>query len=311
MNNIRDLRYLVALADHLHFGKAANACFVSQPTLSMQIKKLEETLGITLIERQKKGVYFTAAGKQILEKSRKILQECDDIKSIANNTKDPFSGDFHIGIIPTIAPYLLPRILGELKKQLPTLNIIIHEDKTNAVLTLLKSGALDAAIIALPVQTEHLVCKTLFIEPFYVALPKHHTLNKEKTLSIKAIQSETILLLSEGHCLREQALEACQLSQSDENTQFRAASLETIRQLVAANYGITLLPALSVREKDDVIIKAIHEPTPSRKIGILRRKSSTRSACCEKITTLIQKVVSNIPTINQHKKLRMMKSQLD
>lgn len=311
MNNIRDLQYLIALAEHNHFGKAADACFVSQPTLSMQIKKLEETLGIILIEREKKNIHFTEAGKLIIEKARRILQECDDIKTIANNTKDPFSGDFNVGIIPTIAPYLLPNILDALKKKMPLLNLIVHEDKTNAILALLKSGALDAVIIALPVQTDNLTCKTLFVEPFYVALPHNHPLCTEKMISIKTLQPEHILLLSEGHCLREQALEACKLSHSAENTGFRAASLETVRQLVAANYGITLLPALSVREKDSVTTRPISEPTPSRQIGILWRKSSARKACCEKITLIIQEVSQNIKIINEHKKLRTLKTPLD
>lgn len=311
MNNIRDLKYLIALAEHNHFGKAADACFVSQPTLSMQIKKLEETLGVTLIEREKKNTHLTTAGKLIVEKARKILQECDDIKTIANNTKDPFSGDFNIGIIPTIAPYLLPSILGVLKKKMPALNLIVHEDKTNSILALLKTGSLDAVIIALPVQTDHLKCKTLFIEPFYVALPHSHPLCKEKTISIKTLQPDHILLLSEGHCLREQALEACKLSHSTENTGFRAASLETVRQLVAANYGVTLLPALSVREKDIVTTRPISEPTPSRQIGLLWRKSTAREACCEKITLIIQDITKNIKNITAHKKLRAMKTPLD
>ncbi|WP_040953697.1 LysR substrate-binding domain-containing protein, partial [Coxiella burnetii] len=204
--NIRDLKYLLAVADSAHFGKAAEKCFVSQPTLSAQLKKLEEELGVRLFERNNKRVLITPIGQIIAAQVRVILQEVEKLKVLAQNAQDPFAGVFHLGIIPTLGPYLLPIILEIFKKRLPKLNLVVYENKTENILHELQQGRLDAVILALPVSAPNLVVQELFCEPFYVALPKHHPLAKKKSVTLADLEKETLLLLEEGHCLREQAL---------------------------------------------------------------------------------------------------------
>ena len=292
MNSIRDLKYLIAIADLGHFGKAAEACFVSQPTLSAQVKKLEDELGVILFERNKKRILITPIGKMIVEKARLILQNCAELKITADNAKDPYAGIFRLGIIPTLGPYLLPKILRPLKKELPHLELIVHEDKTELILQQLKQGDLDAIILALPIVNEGFVIKELLHEPFYVALSKTHPLAHKKTLSQRDLKNETLLLLSEGHCLRDQALEACALPTSSEKTGFQATSLETLRHLVSAGFGITLLPELSLsatQPNTNIIIKPFASPVPTRHIGMVWRESSARAQCCLKIEEVIKK----------------------
>ncbi|MDP1574115.1 MAG: LysR substrate-binding domain-containing protein [Coxiellaceae bacterium] len=313
MRNIRDLKYLIALADLGHFGKAADACFVSQPTLSTQLKKLEEELGVTLFERTNKHVLITPVGKLIADKARIILQHCEELKLLATNAKDIFSGTFRLGIIPTLGPYLLPHILKPIKKQLPKLELIVHENKTDAILLQLKNGDLDAVVLALPVTKDNLTVRELFCEPFCLALPKEHLLAKKKLVSLCDLKKETLLLLSEGHCFRNQALEACGLSSNPINTGFQATSLETLRQLVSANFGITLLPALSVHaSKNDaaIVMREFSNPIPSRRIGMLWRNQTVRERCCEKIASLIQENVQKLSLPVKKNDLKIMKKSL-
>lgn len=312
MRNIRDLKYLITLAELGSFSRAAEACFVSQPTLSAQLKKLEEDLGVTLFERTNKQVLITSVGKQIADKARLILQNCNDLKTLAENAKDPFSGAFRLGIIPTLGPYLLPEILKPLQKTLPNLALFVHEDKTDVIMAQLKSGELDAIILALPVPQEGLHSTELFCEPFCIAAAKNNPLLKKKSLSLKDLQDQPLLLLSEGHCFREQALEACARTTTSD-TGFRATSLETLRQLVAADFGITLLPALSVyRMREDAAIgtRDFEHPIPSRRIGMLWRHNSAREKCCEKIAALIQAEIKELPFYAEKKTLKVMKKIL-
>lgn len=276
--NLRDLRYLVALADLRHFGKAANACFVSQPTLSTQIRKLEEELGVTLVERAPRKVMLTSTGQDIVARARRILADVDQMKEAAQRRRDPESGSLRLGVFPTLGPYLLPHVLPKLQVRFPNLELLLVEEKSDVLLAHLREGKLDAALLALPVHDEQLHAQFLFEEPFVLAAPAQHPLASQPTLSMDDLTDHTLLLLEDGHCLRDQALDVCRLSGANEKAGFRATSLETLRQMVAAGIGVTLLPALSVHEPvvQPVNIRLVNfrEPVPSRQIALVWRRSS-------------------------------------
>lgn len=286
--NFRDLRYLVAVAEHRHFGRAAEACFVSQPTLSTQLKKLEERLGVVLIERNNRQVMLTDVGESIVEQARRVLRETDQLVGIAESHRDPYGGDFRLGVIPTIAPYLLPKILSPLRKAFPELRMQLTESQTSVLMHSLKSGELDAAILALPVDDDQITEQLLYREPFYMAVPKQHPNAKRKTVNLKDLDGEDILLLEDGHCLRDQALELCSSNNAVENTNFRATSLETLRQMVAANVGITLMPELALgRRVAGISYVPFKGKGPAREVGLCWRSTSTRKALLKDISKLL------------------------
>ncbi|MGH8369715.1 MAG: LysR substrate-binding domain-containing protein, partial [Gammaproteobacteria bacterium] len=237
--NLRDLQYLRALAEHRHFGRAAEASFVSQPTLSTQIRKLEEELGVVLVERGPRQVLLTEAGKAVLARAHEVLDAAEDIRQIARSLSDPGSRTVRLGIFPTLGPYLLPHVLPEVRKRFPKLELLLIEEKTEELLTRLREGRLDAAIVALPVNAEGLHSEFLFEEPFLLAVPEKHPLAKRATVTMDDLQDQDLLLLEEGHCLRDQALEVCHLGGAHERSGFRATSLETLRYMVAGGTGIT------------------------------------------------------------------------
>jgi LysR family hydrogen peroxide-inducible transcriptional activator len=286
--NLRDLQYLAAVADHLHFGKAAEACNVSQPTLSMQLKKLEETLGVQLFERTNKSVMLTAIGSDITMRAKRILEESQQLREAAKAAVNPLSGDLRLGIFPTLAPYLLPSLMPKLKKQFPLLNLLLVEEKTASLITQLEEGKIDCAMLAMPVDNPALDSKKLFDEPFVLAVPKTHALAKRTSVSQSEIQNETLLLLEEGHCLREQALEVCSAIGMGESNSFRATSLETLRHMVAAGNALTLMPKLSVRN-EDALVRYIpfKKPAPMRSIGLYWRKTSPRSLLFTQIGQMV------------------------
>ncbi len=287
--NIRDFKYLIALAETEHFGQAATRCHVSQPTLSMQIKKLEDELGVQFFERTNKSVMITPIGKALAEQARQILGEINTLKQIANNAKDPFSGEFRLGIIPTMGPYLLPKLLPIIKKHLPKINIIVYENKSQLILSELRSGLLDAIILALPIKEDGLTAQELFEEPFLLALPKQHPLAKKTNIQLKDIENEELLLLEEGHCLRDQALEVCGMLGSKDRSGFKATSLETLRHLVASGAGMTLLPEMAIQKSNtNIALKPFSKPVPTRKVGMVWRQNSARLACCEKMMSLFR-----------------------
>lgn len=276
--NLRDLRYLVALAEHKHFGRAADASFVSQPTLSTQIRKLEDELGVALVERTPRKILLTEVGREIATRARHVLDEVDQIKAIARRTKDPESGALRLGVFPTLGPYLLPHVVPGLRTRFPRLELLLIEEKSEILLQRLREGRLDAALLALPLHDDQLHADVLFDEPFLLAVPAPHHLSRHKALSLDDLEGESLLLLEDGHCLRDQALDVCQLAGANERDGFRATSLETLRQMVAANVGITLLPLLAVRPPV-VQSEAIHMlpflgEAPSRRIALVWRKSS-------------------------------------
>ena len=246
--NLRDLRYLIALADLRHFGKAAEACFVSQPTLSTQIRKLEEELGVVLVERAPRKVMITAAGQDVVQRARRIVAEVEQMKEAARRSMDPESGTLRLGVFPTLGPYLLPHVVPQLRERFPQLELLLIEEKSDVLLQRLRDGKLDAALLALPIHDDQLHAQFLFEEPFVFAAPHQHPLAAEQALSMSQLSDETLLLLEDGHCLRDQALDVCRLAGAQEKSGFRATSLETLRQMVAAGVGVTLLPALSVHE---------------------------------------------------------------
>ena len=285
--NLRDLRYLVALAEHRHFGRAAEASFVSQPTLSTQIKKLEDELGVALVERTPRKVLLTEVGREIAQRAREVLNEVDQIKAIARRTLDPESGTLRMGIFPTLGPYLLPHVIPRIRERFPRLELLLVEEKSETLLRLLREGRLDAAVLALPLHDDQLHTEFLFEEPFVLAAPEQHPLSRRKTLKLDDLADESLLLLDDGHCLRDQALEVCHLSGANEKSGFRATSLETLRQMVAANVGITLLPMLSVQppvaQSDNVhLVPFRGNQAPSRRIGMIWRKSSAMAAFLKK-----------------------------
>lgn len=276
--NLRDLRYLVAVAEHRHFGRAAEACFVSQPTLSTQIKKLEDELGVTLIERTNRQVMLTPVGERIVAQAQRVLRDVNQMVHIAEEHKDPYGGDFRLGIIPTVAPYLLPKILGAIRKAFPKLRIQLTEAQTAVITRMLREGDLDAVILALPVDEENLKQVNLYTEPFYFAVSRHHPKAQQKSVSVADLDHEQVLLLEDGHCLRDQALAVCSSHNAVENTNFRATSIETLRQMVAANVGITLMPELAITSRSGPVrYLPFKDDDPHRDIGLCWRTSSTRA----------------------------------
>jgi LysR family hydrogen peroxide-inducible transcriptional activator len=277
---LKDLHYLVALADTRHFGRAAERSFVSQPTLSAQLKKLEDYLGVQLIERAPKRVSLTAAGEEIVARARRIIEASDEIVELAKGHRDPLAGRLKLALLPTIGPYLLPHVAAKLRKQMPRLELMLYEYQTDLMLEKLHSGEIDVGILALPVPMDGLDTYELYREPFSVAMPANHRLASRTSIKVEDLDHETLLLLEDGHCLRDQALEICAGSGVHEKQDFRATSLETLRQMVAAGVGITLLPELAGRgaygNARGVTIKPFVKPVPTRTIGALWRKSSAR-----------------------------------
>lgn len=288
---LKDLRYLVAVADTRHFGKAAERCFVSQPTLSAQLRKLEEYLGVVLVERQPRQALLTPAGAEIVARARRIVEASDEVVEIARTHRDPLAGRLRIAFLPTIGPYLLPGIAPRLHKALPRLELMFYEYQTAPMLERLHAGDIDMGVLALPVGLDGLVAQPLYDEPFVVAAPAKHPLAVRKEVRIEDLRGVTLLLLEEGHCLRDQALDVCNRVAVQENQNFRATSIETLRQMVAVDAGVTLLPELATRgayaTARGVVVRPFAKPAPVRRIGAIWRKSSPRSAALTAVTRLI------------------------
>jgi LysR family hydrogen peroxide-inducible transcriptional activator len=292
--NIRAMQYLVTLADLRHFSKAAERCFVSQPTLSTQIRKLEEELGVQLVERSPRHVMLTPVGEEVVARCRGILAEVDAMKAIARRAVDPEGGLLRVGIFPTLAPYLLPHVIPNLRRQFPKLTIRLFEEKTEDILDMLVQGRLDAGVLALPVGSDQIIARELFEEPFVVAMPEGHPLSQKAKLTMSDLEEQELLLLEDGHCLREHALEVCQMAGAHEKLDFHATSMETLRQMVAANTGITLMPVLSVKPPvaptENLITRPFSNQGPTRKIAMIWRKSSALSDFLEQIADIFASI---------------------
>ena len=284
--NLRDLRYLLALAEHEHFGRAARACGVSQPTLSVQVRKLEELLGVTLFERASKSVTPTAICDQLIGHVRTAVTEAEAILTVARNLRDPLAGRFRLGIIPTLAPYLLPLVFAPLRQALPMLEVEPWEDQTAALLDRLRAHELDAALLATEADGPDLADTPLFAEPFLAALPPEHKLAARETIA-EADLAPDILVLADGHCLRDQTLAACGNSDALGGT-LRASSLSTLLNMVAAGYGTTLIPGLAAGAAQDAGL--VLRPLAARAGRIVRivwRARFPRRAAAEAVGQVI------------------------
>ena len=305
---LTELRYIVAVSEKKHFGRAAQACFVSQPTLSIAIKKLEEELDIRLFERASKNeIRVTEIGQQIIAQAYIVLQEARLLSEIAEQGKDPLSGPFRLGVIYTIGPYLLPDLIPRLTRTASKLRLIIEENFTANLLQSLKQGALDAIIISYPFDEAGIETQPLYREPFIVALPSQHEWRNRDQIHPGDLAQQDLMLLGSGHCFRDQVVEACPdcLSGSSELTRtFEGGSLETIRHMVAAGTGITVLPHTSVlrsEQHDSLIdIKPFEPPSPSRTVAIAWRKQYPRRKAIDTIRDTIQRMpLSGVEIIHQ------------
>jgi LysR family hydrogen peroxide-inducible transcriptional activator len=288
---LKDLRYLVALAETRHFGRAAAKSFVSQPTLSAQLRKLEDYLGVQLIERRPRRVALTAAGEAIAARARRMLETGEEIFSLAQTLRDPLSGQLRIALLPTVGPYLLPLVALKIRKALPRLELLLYEYQTGPMLERLEHGELDMGVLALPVQSDALSTRPLYQEPFLLALPDSHPLARRARAHVDDLAGETLLLLEDGHCLRDQALAVCSRSGVSEKQDFRATSIETLRQMVAAGAGVTLLPQLAgsgaYGNARGLALRPFGKPVPSRQIGAVWRKSSARVEAIRAVSELM------------------------
>ncbi len=290
---LTELKYIVAVAREKHFGRAAEACFVAQPTLSVAIKKLEDELGVSIFERGGSEISVTPIGAQIVAQAEHVLEQTATIKNIAKQNKDPLVGPLRIGIIYTIAPYLLPQLVPTLIERVPQMPLVLQENFTVKLIELLRAGELDAAIMALPFNDQGLMVRPLYDEPFMVALPRNHPWADRASVSSEELKSETMLLLGAGHCFRDQVLEVCPEMSRFSNSgsgiarTFEGSSLETIRHMVASGIGITVLPKASVPEQQgrDGMLRYLPfaPPAPSRRVVIAWRKSFTRQGAIEAV----------------------------
>jgi LysR family hydrogen peroxide-inducible transcriptional activator len=283
--NLRDLKYIVEVAREKNFARASEKVFVSQPALSMQIKKLEETLGVEIFERDKQNFLITPVGAEIIKKAEIILQESEEIKMIAKNSKDPHKGEIRIGAFPTVASYFLPNFVKNIHKKFPHLKIFLIESKSNELITKLKSGEIDFCLLAMPIKDDNLIGEKIFSEKFLLATPKGHPFSKKSKIQIKELRKQELMLLEDGHCMRDQALEICSMVKAFENQDFKATSLETLRQMVANGTGITLMPEIAVRSDDKISYVKIFN-APFRTIGIYYRKSSVQKNLIKEIIKL-------------------------
>ena len=277
---IRHMECLVAVARTLSFRRAAESCYITQPALSAQVQQLEGLLGVRLFERDRRKVLATAAGEMLAEKAGRILAEVQDLVEAASGFKEPLTGIVKLGVIPTVAPYVLPRALREVGRKYPDLRVLLREDQTKTLLELLEGGQVDVALLAFEADLGDVETFRLFHDPFVLAVPAGHRLAKRKRASEKDLRAEEVLLLDDGHCLRDQALSVCKSSGASELGDFRASSLTTLVQMVAGGVGVTLLPRVTLEVEAgpdrNLALVPFSASGPARTIGLAWRRSSTR-----------------------------------
>ena len=296
---LQDLRYVVALAETRNFARAAEACYVSQPTLSTQIRKLEDELGLALFERTNKRVMPTSAGSGLIAQARVVLEEAEKLQQMAQQSLDPMAGMLRLGVIPTLGPYLLPHLVPQLREDYPQLQLYLREDLTGNLIDRLRTGSLDAILAALPVHADGLELIELFREPFVMALPKDSPLAGKAEVVETDLMGVPLLLLEDGHCLRDQALAVCGLPQPRGIEDFRGSSLETLRQMVATGVGCTLLPALAADTPGTggtspagerlIELRPFAAPVPYRAIGLAARRGFPRMEMVRAFAGLIRR----------------------
>lgn len=289
--NIRDLKYLIAVAKYQHFGEAAKACYVSQPSLSIQLKRLEEYLGVRLIERTNKKVLVTPLGQQVIEQAKVVVSEFEQLKHMCQDFQNPYHSVLRMGIIPTIAPYVLPAILKNLKQAYPKLKVLVKESQTRVIVDDLQNGELDFLILALPIDCPRSHEAMLYHEPFLLAAPKGHALAKSRSVNETHLENEEIMLLEDGHCFRDQALDLCKKVGAREKHELGATSIETLKHMVAAESGITLIPEKAADSQHDLISYIpFKSPKPVRTVGMVWRESSTYHELLSELQAEIKKM---------------------
>jgi LysR family transcriptional regulator, hydrogen peroxide-inducible genes activator len=274
--SLRQLQYVVAVADTLGFHKAADRCHVSQPTLSAQVQQIEALLGVKLFERDRRRVLVTGAGAELVPRARRVLVEVEDLIASATRLREPFAGTLRIGVIPTVAPYLLPEVMPRVRARYPKLSLVFREEKTDEIMRALGEGSLDAGLVALEAHVGDVAHAEVANDPFVAALPKGHPLARKKRLDLADLDGAQVLLLDEGHCFRDQALDLCSKAGATEMG-FRATSLATLAQMVSSGAGVTLLPALAVSVENrgrQLEIRPFVEPVPGRTVALAWRRSS-------------------------------------
>ena len=291
--SLRDLEYLLALHQCGHFGRAAEVCHVSQPTLSSQLAKLEEQLGVQLVDRSRRQIRFTAAGDALVERAQKIVRDVRALVDEARRWQDPLAGELRLGIIPTIAPSLLSLLLSAQERALPNLNLILREAQTDLLVAALEAGELDALIVADLPRLATYARATLYDEPMLLATPLGHPLASQPQLEQQALAGQQLLMLEDGHCLREQTLGYCAGGGGAADDTFRATNLETLRQLVASGRGITLLPVMSTQDVGNagICYRAFSDPQPARRVVLLWRRGAGLDRTCRPLAELVARMV--------------------
>jgi LysR family hydrogen peroxide-inducible transcriptional activator len=294
MISFKQLRYFEAVARTRHFGKAAEQCAVTQPALSMQIQELEKTLGVQLLERGRNGVLLTEAGREIAGRANRILADTRDIVDFARRQGSVLSGPLHFGVIPSVAPYVLPALLPLIRKNFPALDLHLRETQTHHLVEELLDGGLDLLLLALPVENRQIETIKLFNDRFLLAMSKSRPMNRIRATP-ELLRQDRLLLLEEGHCLRDQALSYCSLRRVDNIDTFGASNLSTIVQMVAGGLGMTLLPELSIKlecRQGDIRLMRFTDPQPRRVIGLAWRRSSPRKRHFVELGKLITQATS-------------------
>ncbi|MGD2119267.1 MAG: LysR substrate-binding domain-containing protein [Chromatiales bacterium] len=298
--NLRDLKYFIAVSETNHFGRAAERCFVSQPTLSGQIKKLEEELGVTLFERTNRSVSITPIGEELLQHAKLIMEQANVIQQLSRAHSDPLAGPLRVGAIPTISPYLMPLVLVPLRQDYPQMKLVLLEETTDNLTEHLLAHQIDVALLATPVTEPELLEIPLFDEPFWLAHPRDHELYTKDEITRADLNKLDLLLLAEGHCLTHQVMDVCRIKDEDldaDSHDLRAASLETLLQLVGAGYGSTLVPALAVRGSwmtgSGIIARKLEFKDAYRTVRLVYRKTFPRQAAIEALAEVIRNKLPN------------------
>jgi LysR family hydrogen peroxide-inducible transcriptional activator len=288
---LTELRYVVAVAELRHFGQAAARCFVSQPSLSASVKNLEEELGVKLFERGKRGVFLTGAGEQIVAQARRALEEAERVKTVARQGRDPLKGTLRLGIIHTIAPYLLPGLVGALRRSAPDMPLDVEENTTANLDRMLKAGELDAVILALPYEGPGIETVPLYEEKFRVVAPAKHALARRKSVAVEELDAGELLLLPVGHCFRDQVLDACHEFSRPPEAGRQGNSIETLRSMVASGLGVSVLPATALTARHaNPLVKAVQftAPCPMRRVALASRRGFHRSVALAKLASAIR-----------------------
>lgn len=301
LSSLKQLQYLLSVSEHLNFTRAAESCFVTQSTLSAGLKELEDTLSTRLVERDRQTVLMTPVGLEVAQRARSILSAAKDLVAFTAEAQAPMSGILRLGVIPTIAPFLLPPTVKALRKAFPQLRLALREDLTANLLSRLEGGQLDMALIALPYECSHLIVKPLFDDALWLVGRKGDTQLKARTVNVTQAMSEQMLLLEEGHCLREHALYACHASTRASHNDLEATSLLTLIQMIESGFGIGLVPEMALRsgliKGSTLITRPLTKPSPTRTIALVARRSTPRQADLESLAQVILHIQTRTPAL--------------